>query len=297
MFSRLTPAVSIGSRVARRLLRMVKPYSGPLLSEDEVRTALFTLLGCRAPILFVHSSLSACGRIRGGAASVIRTLSANCELLVLPTHSYCYPTSFGELAPVFDRGTTPSAVGRITDKFWRQNGVSRSIHPTHSLAAVGPGQQALVSEHERTDTPCGIRTPYEKLVKLDSAVLMFGTTLNTYTLFHTAEDAAQVPYLYCPEPYDLRAIDSTGSILQIRMWRQDMSIQRRFIEMERELTATGMLRRSQLGRGTLLFLPSAKDVHEYMLSALRSDPFYLVSNDCRRRVEFQCAQELSARGC
>ena len=45
------------------------------------------------------------------------------------------------------------------------------------------------------------------MVRQDASVLMFGVTLNSYTLFHTAEDEAEVPYCYEEEPYSLRVRD------------------------------------------------------------------------------------------
>ena len=94
----------------------------------------------------VHSSLSACGQIRGGSATVVEVLQTWLGEgdLTMPTHTYCYPDKNGE-APVFDPATTPSVVGAITDYFWKQPEVMRSLHPTHSLACQGPGADHLCS--------------------------------------------------------------------------------------------------------------------------------------------------------
>src|SRR5689334_5338465 len=97
--------------------------------------------------LFVHSSLSACGWMRYGPSGVIDVLLqwlGNKKTLVLPTHTYCYPDEEGR-CEVFDLAKTESQVGAITNYFWRRPGVARSLHPTHSLAAMGPEQDAIVS--------------------------------------------------------------------------------------------------------------------------------------------------------
>ncbi len=57
---------------------------------------------------------------------------------------------------------------------------------------------------------------------------MFGATMDSYTLFHTAEDAAAVPYLYMPEQVTLRTKGATVSVRSVQMWRQDMRVARRF---------------------------------------------------------------------
>ena len=44
-------------------------------------------------------------------------------------------------------------------------------------------RRSCVRDMNHADTPCGVGTPYEKLVTQEFSVLMFGVTLNTYTLF------------------------------------------------------------------------------------------------------------------
>lgn len=266
-----------GPRVARcRLARWLVP-----ISDTKLRHALNLLVGPRRPCLLMHSSLASCGRIHGGAEAVIREVGACCDLLCLPTHTYCYPSHPGAPGPTFDSRLTPSRVGQITEFFWRQPGAFRSVHPTHSLAARGPGAADLCAGHELCDTPCGRGTPYERLVRHDAAVLMFGVTLDTYTLFHTAEDAAGCPYLYEPTPYDLRARDHAGTERRVLMRRQDMKVPRRFAAVAEVLAAEGLLRSRRLGLGRLLFLPSARAVHDFLVRELARDPYYLTADRSR----------------
>lgn len=225
----------------------------------------------------MHSSLSACGFVAGGAAEVVRLVRAwaGPGTLAMPAHTYCYPDAAGQVE-VFDPATTPSRVGAVTEAFRRQPGVRRSLHPSHSLAAIGPQAAALVAGHERCDTPCGSGTPYRRLVDEDAGVLMFGVSLNTYTLFHTAEDAAGVGYLYEPAPCILKVRESSGCVRDFPMRRQDMRVARRFAAMDGWLEARGLLHRSRCGRGEILWLPHAAVVHEAVTNALRADPRLLV---------------------
>jgi aminoglycoside 3-N-acetyltransferase len=264
--------------VNRRFRRLTRRWSGSVAAGDVAR-AVNQLVDRPGPLLMMHSSLSHCGYIEGGAATVIEVAGGVGDTLCLPTHTYCYPLSRSEPPPKFDPLTTRSVVGEITNFFWQQEGVCRSVHPTHSLAARGPKAAELCRGHELCQTPCGPGTPYERLVESDAAVLMFGVTMNTYTLFHTAEDAAGCPYLYEPQPYDLVALDGEGHEHAVRMYRQDMSVRRRFAAMDRVLERAGLLRRGSLGHGELLFIPSARRVHEFMLARLAEDPFFLVDRD------------------
>lgn len=192
----------------------------------------------------------------------------------MPTHSYCYPNPAGE-APLFDARVTRSVVGTITETFRKIPGVQRSIHPTHALSALGPAAAALVEGHQSCETPCGQQTPYERLIADDATVLMFGVTLDAYTFFHTAEDAAAVPYLYESSPATLRYLDVDRREHPLTMRRHDMGVARRFSEKDTWLESRGLLRRLRLGRGELLVIPHARQAHDAIVSELRRDPWFL----------------------
>jgi aminoglycoside N3'-acetyltransferase len=120
-----------------------------------------------------------------------------------------------------------------------------------------------------------------RLVEQDGSVLMFGATLDSYTLFHTAEDAAQVPYLYLPKQLVLRSRLPNGEVKEIPTWRQDMGVTRRFGEMDTWLEKEGLLVRRKLGMGELLYIPHAAALHERMVRELRSNPMLLVAESAR----------------
>jgi len=149
------------------------------------------------------------------------------------------------------------------------------------MAANGPDAVGLLLDHERSETPCGQGTPYSQLVQGNSSVLMFGATMDAYTLFHTAEDEAQVPYLYSERQLTLRTKRPDGSIQEIPTWRQDMTVTRRFAAMAPWLEDQRLIVRGRLGRGELLFIPNAGALHERLITELRRDPFLLVAESIR----------------
>jgi len=108
--------------------------------------------------------------------------------------------------------------------------------------------------------------------------------MNTYTLFHTAEDAAGCPYLYKQEPHVLSALDVDGGTREVVTWKQDMGVKRRFQDMRGVLEAEGLLRRARLGAAELLYVPDSKDVHQFVVSKMSGDPLYLVAGDDRDKV-------------
>ncbi len=264
-------------RARRKLVR---------LNEAKIREALDSCGAFKADLLLVHSSLSACGSIDGGPATVISALRSwitDRAALALPTHTWSYPDATG-VAPVYDFKATPSVVGTITNHYWRQPGVVRSQHPSHSLAVSGPGAEELCRDHELRETPCGAGTPYLQIAEGNSSVLMFGATMDSYTLYHTAEDSAEVPYLYMPEQVKLRTLSTDNVVREVPMWRQDMSVPRRFEATADWLVEQGLLVRRKLGLGELLFVPSARALHERVVEEMRRDPLFLVDEKARAEV-------------
>jgi aminoglycoside N3'-acetyltransferase len=162
-------------------------------------------------------------------------------------------------------------------------GVVRSIQATHSLAARGPLAGDMTSGHYHTDTPCGGGTPYRRFVDRHASVLMFGVTFHSYTLFHTAEDASGSEYAYEAGTRDrLRVIDGRGEHRECLTRRQTRNA-RRFKEAGDLLEQEGLVRRCELGRGALLFVPDCALVHEFLVDRLRRVPDFLYQS-CQARL-------------
>ena len=279
---------NISKRITEGVFRRYKRAKRKLVRLDEAKIleALQTYGAFKTDLLMVHSSLSACGSIEGGPATVINALRSwisDRVALAMPTHTWSYPDKTG-VAPIYDYKSTPSVVGTITNYYWREPGVFRSLHPSHSLACGGPNAEQLCANHEFFETPCGAGTPYRRIAEGNASVLMFGATMDSYTLFHTAEDAAQSPYLYVPEQVTLRTRAADGTVKSVQMWKQDMGVARRFEATVDWLAEQGLLVRRKLGLSELLFIPSARAVHETMVTTLQRDPLFLVDEKARPEV-------------
>jgi aminoglycoside 3-N-acetyltransferase len=263
----------------RRAAAFQRRWWAPVIDEADIVSALRSLSAKPLRIVMVHSSLSVFGRVAGGASTVLRALRVwqPDATLAMPAHSYCYPQP-GQAAPIFDARRSPSVVGRITDVFRQQPGVLRSLHPTHSLAVTGSDAEPLIRGHEQCDTPCGAGTPYARLVSRDAAVLMFGAPMHAYTLFHTAEDAAAVPYLYYPDRVSVRYRTQDGAIREMTMRRQDTTVARSFDSAGDWLQQNGLLHATQLGDGLLRFIPSARAAHQRLVDELARVPLFLTQS-------------------
>ena len=270
-------------RVIRQAERLIHRLRTPIRTE-EMSSTLERLTGGGREILLVHASLSSCGRFTGGPGDVLRGLREFCDTLAFPTQTYCYPSSPDEAGPLFNPETTPSKTGLLTEIFRKQTGTRRSIHATHSLAASGALAEEICSDHHRHDTPCGVGTPYSRLVQRRAAVLLFGVTFHCYTLFHTAEDTSGSEFAYEPGTLDrLRVIDENGK--QQDCWsRRQSRAPRRFKETGDLLERAGLARRVTLGRGDLLFVPDCSLVHDFLVERLEKIPDFLYQS-CARSLQ------------
>ena len=91
---------------------------------------------------------------------------------------------------VFDCRKTPTTMGLIAEFARRQPGAVRSIHPTHSVTAIGPDAEALVAEHAMSIYPCSPKSPYGKIVEFEGYIVGLGVGTETMTFVHCVEDAA-----------------------------------------------------------------------------------------------------------
>ncbi|MEE9229538.1 MAG: AAC(3) family N-acetyltransferase [Acidobacteriota bacterium] len=152
----------------------------------------------------VHSSLSSIGWVVGGSPTVVRALfeaGGDQGTLAMPSatpHSSDPATwtdpqipeawldKVRQELPVFDCQTTPTEMGAIPESFRTWPGTLRSNHPLESVCARGPLAAEITSEHPLAFSE-GKGTPFEKLYKLDSWVLLLGVGFNRCTALHFAE--------------------------------------------------------------------------------------------------------------
>jgi aminoglycoside 3-N-acetyltransferase len=129
-----------GRGIAGGIIRRLKRTRQKLvrLDQEKILETLRSLKPEQDQPLLVHSSLSSCGYMTRGPATVIAALKTwtGDALLALPTHTWSYPAA-SELAPIYDYNVTPSLVGTITNYYREQQGVIRSLHPSHSVACSG----------------------------------------------------------------------------------------------------------------------------------------------------------------
>ena len=226
-------------------------------------------------IVLVHSSLSSFGYVIGGAEAVIKALLE----VVGRDGTVLVPTLTGSIRdgpenpPIFSLNK-PCWTGIIPEKFRKMATAIRSLHPTHSVAVIGPEAERLIKGHEKCETPCGECSPYVKLARLDGYILFLGVTLDSNTTFHAAEELAKVRYHLQPEPIRSRIILPYGEkVVEGKI--HAYGTPRAFGILEDRLLKENILVRGKIGKATIR-LVKAKEMLDYTVKLLKKDELALV---------------------
>jgi len=193
------------NRLRNRLLRRV---TARRMAADLRRLRL-----AEGDLVCVHSSLSGVGHLVRGADTVIDALLSvvgERGTVMMPTFSigdssYRYVTS---APPPFDPQRAPVTTGALPERFRHYPGVSRSLHPTHSVAARGPLAEELLRDHEKSETPFGDATPYARLGPFGGKVLLLNCNANS--LLHRTQEEIDWPNHYRKERFELQVVAPEG---------------------------------------------------------------------------------------
>jgi aminoglycoside 3-N-acetyltransferase len=96
------------------------------------------------------------------------------------------------LGAPFDPAETPAATGRVAERFRRRPDVTRSHHPSHSVAVRGPDARAIILDHDLY-LPFRPETPLGRLAVHEGWVLLLGDDQRANGLIHVARLAIERP--------------------------------------------------------------------------------------------------------
>lgn len=249
-----------------------------VVTKQDIVTGLKNLGLKAGDSALVHSSLSAFGNVVGGADTVIDSLLE----VVVPDGTIMVPTLTGSEKlcpanpPVFDVKTSPCWTGKIPETFRKRPDAVRSLHPTHSVAAVGAKAKYFTQGHEKSITPCGLNSPYHKLALADGYVLMLGVDLECCTLFHTAEELADVDYVNQKDFVNAVVKDYQDKVLKLKLKIHKYGDKRNFQKMESILMEKNILKKGKIG-GAEIRLIKARPFLDLTVKMLMQNPKILLS--------------------
>jgi aminoglycoside 3-N-acetyltransferase len=250
----------------------------PSVTQSDIATGLRKLglyTGCN---VLVHSSLSSFGHVEGGADAVIDALLE----VVGESGTVIVPTLTGserlnaDNPPIFDPINSACWTGRIPETLRQRFNAIRSLHPTHSVAAIGAHAVTLTQDHIDSATPCDALSPYGKLPTLpDSFILLIGVSHHSNTTFHHVEEVAGVDYHIQPG-FAKATILAGGREITRHIMLHAYGSLRNFNIMETLYLERGIQQNGMIGNATLCLINARKMV-DLTIQCLRADKRILLA--------------------
>ncbi len=232
-------------------------------SSNQLQT-LLTDLGIESgDVLMVHSSIKGFEAFDGKVTDIIFALKkvvGDDGTLLMPTIPFAGTAiEYAQSEKIFDVKKTPSRMGIISELFRRMPEVSRSVHPTHAVAACGTLADKLLAKHHDCITPCGRQSPYGRLLEVDGKILLLGTGIGVLTFFHTVEDILEKHLPISPfteEKFIMHSKTESNELVktETRLFNPDVSKQRNLDVLIPELKSKGEWREAKLGMLNVVLL-------------------------------------------
>ena len=215
--------------------------------------------------VIVHSAMSQIGFIVGGADTIIDAFLEVLNdkgTLLMPVYPF-RGTMIEHMRSdeIFNVVNSPSYMGRLTETFRNRPHCLRSLHPTHSVCALGKKAEWFVSGHENSGSPAGKDSPFDKLVQDKGKIVCFGSPLGHVTSYHVIEDKVEFPLpIYMEKKYSKKVITTDGRKITVHTKVHDLKVSKTRIdsnkkvesEIEKILLKDGILKKAQLGNGTIM---------------------------------------------
>lgn len=208
--------------------------------------------------LLVHSSMKSIGQVEGGADTVLDAFSTYMKdgLLVFPAITW---ESINKHSPKFYVNQTETCVGLLTEMFWKRPNVVRSLHPTHSVAALGKDAKSFTAGDERFDTPCARGSAWGKLLDRQGQIMLVGVDLRRCTFIHGIEEWMDVPGRMTDHHEQLYTVLPDGTKISVPQRRHTgLAWSEHYWKVEEVLAKRGAITYGKFGDADVLVCDTVK---------------------------------------
>ncbi len=164
------------------------------VTKSELRAGLESLGIAAGDAVMLHSSLKSIGFVEGGPRAFLEALAdavGPTGTLVVPTYWLPGGTILATCqleGYVFDPRRDGSNLGRLPAEFLRFDGIERSIHPTHSVSAIGRDARHVTEHHHLAPSIFGAGSPWDRCREMNAKIVGLGISMGPVTYYHIVED-------------------------------------------------------------------------------------------------------------
>lgn len=226
--------------------------------------------------LLIHSSMKAIGSVENGAETVLDVFIEYMKegLLILPTHSWDNITYNGD---IFDPLTQASCVGILSNLFMKREGIIRSLHPTHSVTAIGEKAREYISHDIDSKTPAHWSGCWGELYRLNAKILFLGCSLNKNTFIHSVEEWCNIPNRLSKIPIQIK-IKTTNGLIDLKMLTHKAPIEdisENYGKLLKPIMEHSIANKGYIGDAES-YLCKAKEMADLTRILLEKDPDYFL---------------------
>ena len=282
-------SVRLSYRAIQRARHRINMWMSPAVPKEKLVSDLQALGIVAGDVVFVHSSLSGLGKIQGGAETVLRALLDTLTpegTLIIPTYHMIggniQATCLAADDYIFDYRIAPTELGKIPSTFLKFPDTWRSIHPTHSVSALGKQAEYVTKDHHKSPAALGPDSPWDRLVELNGKVLGLGISMGPVTFYHMVEDMLPDEFplqVKTQKIYQLKCRDWDGDIIEIPVNLENPELRKRRIDQLkrkdlrtffwREFRRAGLLTAGRIGGGRGWYI-GARDFYDHLVKLMRA---------------------------
>ena len=200
--------------------------------------------------VLIHTSMHAVGEVENGAHGVIdafRDYLSN-GLFLVPTHTWA---SVNKEQPVYDVRSTIPCIGALPRAAaFKLDGI-RSLHPTHSIWAIGKGAAQYIQNEENAPTPGTPGYAWDRLAEVNAKILLVGVGNDKNAFIHAVEEVADIPDRLLREPFEVTIYDWYGNVYHHpyagHYCSKSNDVSRQFVNFEKPLVELGAQKFGKLG--------------------------------------------------
>lgn len=223
--------------------------------------------------LLIHSSMKSIGEVLGGAETVIDAFMDYMRdgMLIFPTHSW---SDKSLKDGIYDPRTEPSCVGILSNLFLKREGVVRSMHPTHSVAACGQGAIPFTRRDTEVYTPCPRFGCFGGLYDLDAQILFLGTSLSKNTYVHSLEEELNIPNRLNPNFRQIKIIETDGHVREIKLqghYATFGDVSKNYDKLLKPMLKKGIAKVYKIG-DAVSYLISVREMRDWVITLLKDNP-------------------------
>jgi len=276
--------------------------SQPTITYDRI-VGDFRALGFEpGDTVLVYSSLKSLGYVEDGPRTVIKALYQ----AVSPGGTIAFPAYFMPAGTmyetcklkdyVFDPRVHGTNLGQIPKEFLQFPGVERSLHPTHSVSALGRNARYLTEAHHLASSTFGKGSPWDRLIEINGKVCGIGIPMAPGGLYHPLEDFLGDSFplpVRMQETHYLRCRNRSGEIIEVPIVPLAPEFLPRRIDHKsrgdlrdyfwQEFTRAGLLRVGQVGEARTWWIQAQEYFNHLIQLAQEGITIYSTPEELLRR--------------